>query len=369
MKVLVLSCSTGEGHNSAAKAMYEAFINHNVECEFLDVFSFGNKMITQAIKNSFNTIAVKTPKVFGSMYKAGDLISSNKHKSPVYFANALYANNLGKYINDHKIDVVVSSHLFPMEALTYLKKSKKIKAKLYGISTDYTCIPFLEETSLDYIFIPHESLLSEFINKKISKKKLIPLGIPVSSKFKNHLSQQEARKTLKLPFNKKIILIMTGGVGCGNIINMCDQLLHYASKDILLLVLVGKNKALYNDISINYENNKQVKAIKFTSKVEIYMDASNILLTKPGGLSSTEAVVKKIPIIHTFPIPGCETKNAQFFSKLGMSYVAKDETDLVIKTYLLLNNYEEQREMLKNQEKINDKAAQDIVDFILSFDK
>lgn len=366
MKVLVLSCGTGEGHNSAAKAIIEELKLRNISSELKDILSFGNKKQEVIVKSFFNNIAIKSPKFFGMMYKAGDIVSNNKVKSPVYFANILYANKIKKYIEENKINIIICTHLFPMETLTYLKINNKIDIKCYGISTDYTAIPFIEETKLDGYFIPSEKLQKEFIDKKIRKDKIYSTGIPVLKKFSIGLEMKEARKYLKLDLDKKIILIMTGGMGCGNLVEIIDLLLRKTSDNVLFLVLTGKNKEKYESIMKRY-NNAKVKPIEFTNDIHIYMKAADILITKPGGLSITEASVSNKPMINSFAIPGCETKNALFFEKYGMSFNGLDLNYLEEKIILLLNNKNKRDKMLSNQRKyINNNAAKDIVDIIIN---
>ncbi len=366
MKALILSCSTGEGHNSAAKAVYEAMQNFGVNCELKDALSFGNKKVASVITKAFNDIAVKTPNIFSAMYKAGDFISNSKVKSPIYSANSLYAKALLRYISDNHFDIVICSHLFPMEALTFLKKKYYLNVRCYGVMTDYTCIPFLEETNMDYYFIPHKSLRREYISHKVPAKKLIASGIPVSHRFNNKIVKAEARRYLKLPLKNKIITIMTGGIGCGNVTAIVDNLLTKIDDETTIIIMVGKNKKLLNEVNEKYHKNSKILPITFTDKVAIYMDASDILLTKPGGLSSTEAAVKNVPLIHTMPIPGCETKNATFFQKNKMSYKGEDPTQVCNLAMKLLNDKKSQEVMIKNQKStINDSASDDIVTFIL----
>lgn len=365
MKVLILSCGTGEGHNSAAKAIEEEFKRRNINVTFKDALSFGNNKAEKIVKSFFNGVAVKTPSLFGVMYKAGQVVSNPELKSPVYYANTIYSNNMFKYIISNKIDTVICTHLFPMEAMTYLKRNKKLNIKCYGVLTDYTAIPFIEETEMNKYFIPDKSLIKEFTRKKIDSNKLLTFGIPVSSKFNKKYDKEFCKKELSLPINKKIVLIMTGGVGCGNVIEMIDPLLRKTSDNVLILVLAGKNKELLTEINERYNKDK-VRCIPFTDKVEYYMDASEIILSKPGGLSSTEAAVKNIPLIHTFPIPGCETKNASFFSKGGMSIEINDIDELVNAVNSLLENDKLRNKILLNQnKKINSNATKNIVDYVL----
>lgn len=323
MKAVLLTCSTGQGHNSAAQAVSNALTNRGVECETLDALAFLGEHASDAIAGVFVNIAVKTPRAFGFMYHAGEFISSDKRKSPVYYANALYAENLHRYLVDHEIDVAICSHLFPAEALTYLRRKKELTTKTYFVSTDYTCIPFLEETDMDRVFVPEKSLTSLFVRRGLPQEILDVSGIPVLDKYRYSTNQEDARATLDLPPDIPAYLIMTGGEGCGDPISITRKLIDRCrGMDVRAIVMTGRNAALGEALRRRFEGDPRVVTVPFTEQVSLYMDACDVLLTKPGGVSSTEAAVKGIPMIHTAPIPGCETLNAQFFAERGMSILA-----------------------------------------------
>ena len=235
--------------------------------------------------------------------------------------------------------------------------------KSYAIATDYTCIPFWEETNLDYYFIPHKDLMNEFISKGIPKNKLIPTGIPVSSKFNKKLTKFDACKLLSLDPAVKRILIMTGSMGYGDVISTLRCLVRSTTSEDIL-VLTGHNNDLFADIKHRFKRYPRVKAVPFTADVNLYMDASDITLTKPGGLTSTEAAVKNVPLIHTSPIPGCETRKEAFFHDRGMSICADTPKAITKKVLKLLNCSAKQTDMKNKQYCINANAANDIYQFI-----
>ena len=159
MKVLILSTGTGEGHNSAGKAVQEQFQKRGISCEMEDVLAFASEKAASYGKRIYVWSTVKATKVFKGAYRAGKAITSARRKSPVYYANALYAEKLYRYIVDNGYDTVVMPHLFPAEALTYMLRKHECRPDIhtYFVGTDYTCIPFTEETEADYYFIAHEN--------------------------------------------------------------------------------------------------------------------------------------------------------------------------------------------------------------------
>ena len=118
MKTLILSCNTGGGHNTAGRALLEELNRRDLPAEMLDALSFGRKHTSRIVSQSYINVASVTPKLFGGIYHLGDFISSSHRKSPVYLANAHYAETLHRYIVENGFDTVLCPHLFPAEALT-----------------------------------------------------------------------------------------------------------------------------------------------------------------------------------------------------------------------------------------------------------
>lgn len=326
MKAVILTCSTGQGHNSAALAIRQALEKGGAECDVQDALAFLGDNVSEAIESAFVNIAVNTPRAFGFMVAAGEFVSSERRKSPVYYANALYAENLHRYLLENEIDAAVCPHLFPAEALTHLRRRNHLSARAYFVSTDYACIPFLEETDSDAVFIPHADLTDAFTRRGVPLEKLVPSGIPVSPAFTSAADKADARVSLDLPASVPCYLVMTGGEGCGNAPELTKRLLErLKGRDARILVLTGRNEKLLRQMESRFAGDARVLAVPFTNQVPLYMDACDVLLTKPGGISSTEAAVRGIPMVHTPPIPGVETHNAQFFAERGMSVFAPTE--------------------------------------------
>ncbi len=327
MNILLLSCSTGEGHNHCAMAVREALDGRGHKTEFLDMLHMFGDPGPLSIDNVLNMISTKTPEVFGLMYKAGEMYSQTKATSPIYIVNSLRAKALRAFIADHGYDAVVCSHLFPMETLTYIRRHFELDAKCYGILSDYTCIPFFSETELDGYMLPHEGVLGECVKAGMPESKLTVTGMPVSNRFVKKRPKAEARALTGLPADKKIYLIMTGGIGCGDALKLCAAIKKIPDENALLCVLAGRNRELIDDIREKYARDESVLAVEFTDRVSDYMSAADVLLSKAGGISSSEAAVLNVPLVHTMAIPGVETLNAAFFQKLGMSYFAKNEDE------------------------------------------
>lgn len=365
MKVLILSCNTGEGHNSAALAVYEAMCGIGINCDVVDALRFIGEKPSSIVSSSFNSIVVHAPVVFSLAYKAGDLYSSTKMTSPVYLVNTIYASRLYEYITGHHFDAVVCTHLFPMETLTYVRRKYDLTAKCYAVLTDYTCIPFLEETDMDAYLLPHEDVMAECIKNGISQNRLIVTGLPVAKRFISRMTKTAARNYLIFPADKKMYLIMTGGLGCGNAMEMVATILKGKRGETAVYVLVGRNSDLKDLIQKKYKKDERVEAVTFTEKVNIYMSAADVLLTKPGGISSTEAAAVNVPLVHAMAIPGCESRNAEFFSKRGMSLYSRSIKQAAEYADLLVGDKERATKMLAAQwEQIDAQGAENIAELV-----
>lgn len=367
MKLLILSCGTGQGHNSAARAVEEACRRRQIDCVTADPLSFGHKKAARVVAATYNGIIKNTPRAFGVIYKAGDLFSSTRLRSPVYFANTLYARTMGEYIRENGFTAIVSTHLFAMEALTRLRKTGELAIPCYGVLTDYTCIPFLAETELDGYFIPHEALCSELTDKGMAAERLIPTGIPVRQAFACHTARREARQRLGLPADRPVVLVMSGGVGCGHLAELCEALLAKADGPFTACVLTGRNRTLKQELDTRFGTDGCVRTVAFTDEVPLYMNAADATITKPGGLSSTEAAVANTPLVHLLAFDGCETKNAAFFADRGLSLRAANAQEAAACAFRLIHSPADAAAMQERQRlAIHPDAADRIVTEVLT---
>lgn len=367
MKVLILSCKTGGGHDSAAMAVMEQFQSIGIPCEKRDFQTFLSQKKSDRAGNLYVGVTLHAPLLFGAVYRIAGWISHPGGHSPIYFANRKYMKPMYRYIRENGFDAVVTTHLFAAEALTYMKRfypeSRDIKT--YMIATDYTCQPFQEETQPDYVFISHKEIEREF-GKAFPKGQMVTTGIPVSSAFSENITREEARRRLGLSPDKRSILIMTGSMGFGKSDKLIKKFLHFLPQDVQIIFLAGNNEKLKRRIRKQFSKDQRVMVVDFTDKVALYMKASDILFTKTGGLSTTEAAVCGIPIVVTDYIPGCETKNAKFFLRHGMAYRYKKLGSGLPSLMRMLDDPDKRKAMIDAQKReINPNAARDICQFIV----
>lgn len=365
MDALILSVGTGGGHNAAGYAVKEELLRRGHNVEMMNPYDLKSSKTSKIIDNTYIKLVQTVPKAFGLVYFIGDAYRRLPWRSPVYFANRRMATVLKEYLDEHHFDIVIMPHLFPAEMMTSMCNNGWERPKTLFITTDYTCAPFIEETKLDAYIIPTSQLWNEFESFGVPRDKMFSLGIPTLSGYKSDISKSEAKKALGLSESKRYILITGGSMGSGNLVKIVRYILKWREErhadDIEPVIVCGSNRKLYERMEKEFSQDCVV--IGYTTKMPLYMKACEIFMTKPGGLSSTEAASAGIPIIHITPIPGCESKNLRYFEEHGMSIFAKCSEKSIKKALDYLEKSENRDKMVMCQKKyLNDKAASDICD-------
>ncbi len=308
MRVLILSCNTGQGHNTAALAIKEAFEKNGHNCEIQNTLLFLSKVHDTIICDGHVFVYKRLPKLFGIGYRYEEnhepkFIQSQLRLGVKKFENFLKGNNF---------DVIVCTHVFSSILVNEYKKKTGYSCPCAFVSTDYTCHPGAFESNADLYFTPHPLLTDEFVSAGISKEKIYPFGIPISRKFLIRTSKNEARKQLNLPLDKKMVLVGGGSMGCGPIVKLADLLSQKLCDDGLVIVACGSNEQLLERISkLNHPN---LLPLPYTKRIDLYLDAADLYLSKAGGLSTTEAIFKEIPLLYIAAVPGCESRNIDFMT-------------------------------------------------------
>lgn len=338
MDTLILSCGTGGGHDAAGQAILEKMKQRGHHAVMLNPYTLKSNRLSNGIDHTYISAVQNVPRAFGAIYSIGNWYRKLPFRSPVYFVNHAMTSIMQEYFEKNHFDVVIMPHLFPAEILTNMKQHGMKVPKMIFVSTDYVCIPFTEETECDAYIIPAEDLADDFINRGLPKEKLYPFGIPTHSKFAQIESREAAKLRLGLDVNKKYILITGGSMGGGKIEKAIEKIQsHFSeSEDIELIVVCGYNKVLLD--KLNARRDPKTRAIGHTNDMASYIKASHLFITKPGGLSSTEAAVCGVPVLHTSPIPGCESYNARYFSERGMSIAGEITDDILCSVDALLYN-------------------------------
>ena len=391
MRVLILTCGTGGGHNAAAYAMKEAFELRGHRADVLNPYTLKANKLANIIDTLYVRLVQISPTLFGFAYKLGDLYRRLPWHSPVYFANAEMIPVMKQYLEENQYDAIVMPHLFPAEIITQMKAKGIALPPTIFVATDYVCIPFTEETNCDAYVIPSCHVRYDFVRRGIPEEKIKALGIPVRKTFAQKISKEKAREKLGFELDTFYTLVCAGSMGAGGIVKTIKVLYHWCKKQnqklekrkyreqkknknlntiqkqnqqedqqknkyenqhqIKLIIICGNNKVLYDVLHRIFKGDEHVILTGFTDQMALYMKASDVCITKPGGLSSTEAAVANVPFIHAMAIPGCETQNLDFFESCGMSIGVRKSRGELIRAIKRLQNRQLQETMKLAQKK------------------
>lgn len=367
MNILLLSCKTGGGHDAAANALKEQFEQMGHQAFVFDYLTLAGEKVAKRVANVYVKTVQKIPNAFGCAYYLGMFISKRTKHSPVYLANKKMDSYLKTYLEEHHYDAIVMTHLFPAETITSMKREGMQLAKTFGVLTDYTLTPFWEETECDAYIIPHPNLIEQCIQRGLPSEKIYPFGIPFSPSILSKETEQEARKILGLKLDKKICLLIGGSMGAGKLIALTKAF--EKSKEISHLQVVaicGNNEKIYQKLQRRYADHPSFIILGHTNQMPLYMKAADIVYTKPGGLTSTETVASRTPMVITYPIPGCETANKEFFIQLNMAISANSPKELVDTGIDLLHDEAKLNQIrLAQEENVSLDTTKKIAEFII----
>ena len=366
MNFLILSCGTGEGHNSAAKAIRDYLIGRGETAEIRDVLSFKSEQSRKRITGAYGTIIRKAPWLFGLLYRLGAIYDRLKLPSPILRYNAGYSDRIYWHVKEYSFDAVICTHLFSMEAMTAIRKKYAEKIPSYGVLTDYTEVPFYKDTELDGYFVPTGEVRSQLIKRGIGAEKIRVTGIPVGEKFGQKTEQGRAREIIDIPPGKKVIAVMTGGAGCGKIATLCKKLDKLTDGRHAIFIFTGNNTKLKQDLEARYGGAEKFRILPFTPYMHLYLKAADVVLSKAGGLSCTEVAVSRVPFVLMKSIPGVESANVKYFVGNGLALYSGSAKGAAKLAMELLKNVQLAESVRRTQsEAVNSNAAADLAEIIL----
>lgn len=361
-KILILYAKYGGGHLSAANSLYDYIKNNysDVEVETLDCVEYVTPFLSKISTDAYKFIARKANGIWRNIY----------YNSPKGFwfklsdiSKKYLANHLLKKFNEFTPDIVISVHPFGSQVTAYLKEQGKINCKLATVFTDFTTHFqwLIGKEFNDYFFVSNENMKKELLDLNIPEEKINITGIPISSKFTQNINSKTIYEELHLDSNLKTILFFGGGeFGLGQTITfkVFNELLNYMD-NYQIIAISGRNKKMYNKF-LEYKekiNNNNIHIIEYSNKVPELMHISNLVVTKPGGLTSSESLASNLPMIIINPIPGQEEENAKFFVNCGAAVWLKENDNISDTLKDILLNENTLNEMSENSAKIAHKYA------------
>ena len=379
MKLLILTVSAGNGHNSMSAAVSN-YVKENykdAEIKQVDLFKDGDKTSKKKRANwMVNDGYFSLVKYFLNF--ANGQFERLKNRNINKKATTLRKNFISparpyieKVINEYQPDAVFCAHTFAGIIMTDLRKSgneNALKARVVTVVSDYDVAPYTELlTGVDYVITPTDDFDDVLIKKGFDISKRLSYGIPVQRKFSQHIDKLEARKEIGINLNKETIMIMSGMVGFGNI---AKTILNFnkCKTDFQIVCVCGKNEKLKKQLEKLKEKGKIKKEIYifgFVTNVDVIMSASDVLIGKIGGVAIAEAFNKHLPIIANKELPFQEYDNMVFLKERNAcEYISKNKYAYKVVDEFFQNKekLEKMRQSIEEIRKPN--ASKDIGDLL-----
>ena len=357
MKILIFYASYGGGHLNAAKSINDYIISNypNNDVELIDCMKYVNKTIEKLTTAAYREMAKKAPWAWGKIY-------SDSQKGPLAHlssrSNKIMAIKLLRLLREKQPDVIISTHPFGSQMCSYLKRKNKITAKIATIMTDFSPHDqwLVGHKFTDYFFVANDKMKNYLISKGIAENKVFVTGIPISNRFLKTYNKKEILDTYNLSEDKFTVLFFGGGefgLGKTKTAEIFESFVQESLKEkIQIIAIAGKNpkmKASFKEIVSKYSVNttttnttditNNVKILEFTNQVPELMSISDLVVTKPGGLTTSESLASHLPMLIINPIPGQEEENAEFLEDKGIAiWLRKNDDSKLIIENLLADN-------------------------------
>ncbi|SHE94746.1 MGDG synthase family glycosyltransferase [Alkalibacter saccharofermentans] len=357
-KVLIFTASTGGGHNIAANSLKEHFEASGYEAAIFDAFKETNLLLDKVISRGYEKILSLSPRTYGRMYRA----ANNKtlsHYIVALITDVMEKNMMG-IINENNPDLIIATHPLVTNVLGTLKEDREFDVPIISIVTDYMIHRAYIHDQIDAYVAGSEYTKETIIKKGVDEKKIHTYGIPVRKSFLDHTTIAVKDYSVDLS-----VLLMAGSMGTAHMEKAFLSLIS-SKHNLKIIVVCGKNDKVKSRIDKIMEDehlNKIVEVYGFVENIPELMDRGDVIITKPGGLTTTESIIKNIPMIIPYYIPGQEEENTDFLVETGMAIKVDKIKDLTNVVDYLVHNKDILDSMAQN---MSEMAKEQSIDRIIA---
>lgn len=318
-RVLFLYATSNSGHQKAAEAIEKSIRLHapSIKTFGVDFFTYHYPTLGPFIFRMYLDLMQSMPHVWDSMYDSPELATLTTELRQ--FFNLLNTPKLHRVLAQCKPDLIVSTQAVPAGFIAAEKLKGNISIPHFVTLTDFVANPYWPAHGVDRYFVPHREIKEQLTLRGIAENKIRVTGIPIDESFMARLPRSVVRKRLGLAPETPTVLFMGGSKGLGQIAPAITGLMKKSSRSIQIIAVTGNNRTLFRNLKKKCRQNKNVIVFSSVKSVGKLMDAADILVSKPGGLTSSEALVKNLPMIILSPLPGQEERNAAFLTRYGVA--------------------------------------------------
>lgn len=328
-KILIISVSAGSGHVRAAEAVLKTSQKKypNIEIQHIDLMDYISLSMKKAVVGSYDLLVRQAPELWGFLYnKTNNPKITKKLKRLNKKLKKINAHKLYEFVNEYKPDYILYTHFLPADLLD---KELPQNIKTGTLITDYDLHElWLTSNTQDY-FVATNKIVWKLENRGISSKQIILSGIPIDPLFYQNINSVDLKEKYKIKLDQPLIVVLSGGQGLAH----TDQVINglcALEKPYTIIVIAGQNKSLFSKLKkIKTPKHLEYSAIGWTDNMQDYMRMADIIVSKSGGLTTTECCVLDKQFIAIDPIPGQEDGNARFLLETGRGRVVYNSEDLI----------------------------------------
>ncbi|MFB6225844.1 MAG: glycosyltransferase [Candidatus Paceibacteria bacterium] len=329
MDTLIISVSIGSGHTKAGEALAKRLEKQGQHVEHIDFLNFVPGLIKQSLRGSYNFLTYRTPSIWKFLFDASNNQLSSKITNELSsIALGATTFKLKQYIEDNSPDKIICTHFFPPPVIL---NHFNLDIETCTLITDYGAHQVWTHPNISKYFVAAKTTKQQLTRLGAPKEKIEVTGIPTDPKFEQKEPKDEILNKINLP-EQKTILILSGGQGLAQIDNIIKKLLKI-KQSYNLVAVAGKNSSLERKIkNIKSPDHIHYKPLGWTDKIAQYMKVSEMVISKPGGMTTAECIKTKTPLLAFSPIPGQEELNAEYIIENNHGWLAKNEEDVMEKT-------------------------------------
>lgn len=362
-RIAILTASFGAGHFKAAQAIEQAIAERDAaaQSKLIDSFIATAPRMTGAAVRLYLRVLSRVPSIYGMLYAWG-----NRSRAALWLRKLLsfrLSVSTRRQLAAFSPHAVICTHASPMGAVCRLKKQGSISAPLIAVITDFVVHRLWIFDEVDIYSVAHEGAARQLLAAGVAPDKILVSGIPIAGNFRNPVAKMNVREQLGLADDMPAVLLMGGGAGALPMDKIVAEFKHNATP-VQLLVVAGHNEQLRARLK-DLAESMPIRVFGFVDNIHELMAAADLIVTKPGGLSTAEALAMGVPMVLFRPIPGQEEGNARFLVNEGVACRVDNMKDLPAMVINLLQDHE-QLNMMRGRalEIAKPQAAQRVADMV-----
>ncbi|MEP6662333.1 MAG: glycosyltransferase [Verrucomicrobiota bacterium] len=339
LRVLIPTVTAGAGHLQAATAIEEAWRTRRPEDELkrVDVLDFAPRLYRKAYLEGYIKLVKHAPEVWGAFFRKSDdpklMLKTNRIRATLGKFNT---PKFVRLLKEFSPEIVVATHFLPTEVLEALQSKKQLQPWPFiaSVVTDFEAHALWQVPCVELYCVAAEHTRARLLARGIAAENVVVTGIPIAEKFQKLPAKKAARKQLGLRDDLPVLLVLGGGFGMGPVGKILAAL-HRLEMPVQIVVVCGRNEKLRAQLAAQ-ERLHPTHLLGFVTNMDAWMAAADVVLTKPGGLTTSEALAVGRPIVVLNPIPGQEEANSDFLLENGAAIKVNSPDDLPFRLTQLL---------------------------------